>query len=105
MHMSGPMTAVGSDLAQHAETVIVEAVSNAVRHSGAAHLTVEVTVADQLIIDIIDNGCGIPPTTSGEAVSPICVVVPSTSAAAARSAHRPRAARGCAGQHHWWISE
>src|ERR1700722_3632036 len=30
LHMSGPMTAVGSDLAQHAEAAVAEAVSNAV---------------------------------------------------------------------------
>ena len=60
LHMSGPMTAVGSDLAQHAEAAVAEAVSNAVRHSGASHLSIEVTVADALSIDIIDDGCGIP---------------------------------------------
>ncbi len=61
LHMSGPMTAVGSDLAQHAEAAVAEAVSNAVRHSGAAHLSIEVSVADELTIDINqDDGCGIP---------------------------------------------
>ena len=29
LHMSGPMTAVGPELAQHAEAVVIEAVSNA----------------------------------------------------------------------------
>lgn len=60
LHMSGPMTAVGADLAQHAEAAVAEAVSNAVRHSGAAHLSIEVAVADELTIDITDDGCGIP---------------------------------------------
>lgn len=60
LHMSGPMTAIGTDLAQHAEAIVVEAISNAIRHSGAAHLTIEVTVADELTIDVLDNGCGIP---------------------------------------------
>lgn len=60
LHMSGPMTAVGSQLAQHAEAVVAEAVSNAVRHSGATHLNVAVTVADQLLIEVVDDGCGIP---------------------------------------------
>jgi signal transduction histidine kinase len=36
-------------------------VSNAVRHSGAEHLTIEVNVADESSIDIIDDGCGIDP--------------------------------------------
>jgi signal transduction histidine kinase len=58
--MSGPMTAIGTELAQHAEAVLAEAVSNAVRHSGATRLTIEVTVADELSIDVRDNGHGIP---------------------------------------------
>jgi signal transduction histidine kinase len=60
LHMSGPMTAVGSQLGQHAEAVVAEAVSNAVRHSGATHLNIEIAVADELRIDVVDNGCGIP---------------------------------------------
>ena len=60
VRMHGPMTAVGGELAEHAEAVTAEAVSNAVRHSGASRLTVEVNVADMLTVDIIDNGCGMP---------------------------------------------
>jgi signal transduction histidine kinase len=60
LQMSGPMTAVGPELAQHAEAVVAEAVSNAVRHSGATRLTIEVTAADELSIDVRDNGHGIP---------------------------------------------
>ena len=56
----GPTTAVAGELAEHAEAVTAEAVSNAVRHSGASRLTVEVRVADMLTLDIVDNGCGIP---------------------------------------------
>lgn len=60
VRMHGPMTAVGGELAEHAEAVTAEAVSNAVRHSGASRLTIEVDVADMLTLDIIDNGSGIP---------------------------------------------
>jgi signal transduction histidine kinase len=60
MRMRGPMTAVGGELAEHAEAVTMEAVSNALRHSGASRLTVEVSVADMLTVDIVDNGCGMP---------------------------------------------
>ena len=56
----GPTTAVGGELAEHAEAVTAEAVSNALRHSGASRLTVEVQVGDMFVLDIIDNGCGIP---------------------------------------------
>lgn len=60
LHVSGPMTAVGPQLAQHAEAVVAEAVSNAVRHSGATHLNIVVKVGDELLIDVVDDGCGIP---------------------------------------------
>lgn len=60
LRMSGPMTAVGPQLAQHAEAALTEAVSNAVRHSGATHLNVELAVADELSISVVDNGRGIP---------------------------------------------
>ena len=60
MRMHGPMTAVGGELAEHAEAVTAEAVSNVLRHSGASRLTVEVSVADMFVLDISDNGCGIP---------------------------------------------
>ena len=60
VRMHGPLTAVGGELAEHAEAVTAEAVSNAVRHSGASRLTIEVSVADMVTVDIIDNGCGMP---------------------------------------------
>jgi signal transduction histidine kinase len=64
VRMHGPMTAVGGELADHAEAVTAEAVSNALRHSGASRLTVEISVADMFILDVIDNGCGIPADNS-----------------------------------------
>jgi signal transduction histidine kinase len=63
LRVVGPMTTVGAELAGHAEAVVTEAVSNTVRHAGATTLTVEVTVADELAIEIVDDGRGIPATT------------------------------------------
>ncbi len=57
---SGPLSGVGAILADHAEAVVEEAVSNAVRHAEAGQLTIHVDVADGLSIDVIDNGKGIP---------------------------------------------
>ena len=64
VRMSGPMSAIGEDLAEQALPVIIEAVSNAVRHSGAQHLTIAIDVADDLRIDVTDDGCGIDPTNA-----------------------------------------
>lgn len=55
----GPLSVVEAALADHAEAVVREAVSNAVRHSGATELAVVVTVDDDLGITVTDNGCGI----------------------------------------------
>lgn len=56
----GPLSVVDSALADHAEAVVREAVSNAARHAQATTLTVRVTVDDDLRIEVSDNGCGMP---------------------------------------------
>ncbi|MBA0126891.1 GAF domain-containing protein [Haloechinothrix sp. YIM 98757] len=60
IRMSGPLSVVGDDLAEAAEAVVREAVSNAVRHSLAQNLTLTVSVADDLTVDVTDDGVGIP---------------------------------------------
>ena len=67
MHFVGPLSVVDATLADHAEAVVREAVSNAVRHAKAHTLTVNVRVEDELTCEIVDNGCGMPPevTPSG----------------------------------------
>ncbi|QLY28603.1 GAF domain-containing sensor histidine kinase [Nocardia huaxiensis] len=60
LRISGPLSVVKPELADHSEAVVQEAVSNAVRHSGAGSLTVDVEVADDLTITVSDDGCGIP---------------------------------------------
>lgn len=60
VQVHGPMMVLDHELAEHAEAVIMEAVSNACRHSGATRLTVEVRAADELSIAVTDNGHGIP---------------------------------------------
>ena len=60
VRIHGPTTAVSGELAEHAEAVTTEAVSNAVRHSGAARLNVEIRVDDMLTVEVADDGCGMP---------------------------------------------
>jgi len=64
VRMSGQLDRVPAQVAQHAEAVLREAVSNAVRHSQAAELAVIITVGDELSIDVRDNGVGIPDTVT-----------------------------------------
>ena len=64
---SGPLSVVDATLADHAEAVVREAVSNAIRHAHAASLIINVQVDDDLSVEVIDDGCGMPPdvTASG----------------------------------------
>jgi len=62
LRFSGPLGAIADTVADHAEAVAAEAVSNAVRHSGAARIDITVTVADNVTLEITDDGTGIPPT-------------------------------------------
>jgi len=84
--MSGQLDRVPPDVSQHAEAVLREAVSNAVRHSRAAELVITITVGDDLVVDVRDNGVGIPDTVTrsgldnmqvrAEQVGGTCVITP-----------------------------
>ncbi|MGL6235627.1 MAG: GAF domain-containing protein [Segniliparus sp.] len=58
--LAGPLGVVSAPLAQHAEAVVREAVSNAVRHSCGSEVFVDVSVADELVVDVSDDGVGVP---------------------------------------------
>lgn len=60
LHVTGPLSVVGSALADDAEQVVREAVRNAVRHSWATSISVDVTVDESLTIEVTDNGGGMP---------------------------------------------
>ncbi|HVK21660.1 MAG TPA: GAF domain-containing protein [Actinokineospora sp.] len=52
-------TLVPAALAEHAEAVLREALSNAVRHAGAREITVVIEAGDELLIEVTDDGSGI----------------------------------------------
>ena len=62
VRMSGPLDVIPPDLAQHVQAVVREAVSNVVRHAGRQRTRVTVSVDDQIVVDVSDNGRGIPET-------------------------------------------
>jgi signal transduction histidine kinase len=62
--MSGPLDVVPAALAEHAQAVVREAVSNAVRHAHAPELSITVSLEDNLVIDVTDTGIGIPGTVA-----------------------------------------
>jgi signal transduction histidine kinase len=65
----GPLSVVNATLADHAEAVVREAVSNAVRHGKATALSVNVTVGDDLTIEVVDNGSGISGEITGSGLT------------------------------------
>ncbi|OBK92261.1 histidine kinase [Mycobacterium asiaticum] len=65
----GPLSVVDSSLADHAEAVVREAVSNAARHAHASTLTVRIRVEDDLCIEVSDNGCGMPGEFTGSGLT------------------------------------
>jgi signal transduction histidine kinase len=69
VQFAGPLSVVDSALADHAEAVVREAVSNAVRHAHASTLTVTVKVDDDLTIEIVDDGRGIPDQITGSGLT------------------------------------
>jgi signal transduction histidine kinase len=64
VRMSGPLDVIPPDLAQHVVAVAREAVSNVVRHAAASEVVVTVSVDDAIVIDVSDNGRGMPEMTA-----------------------------------------
>ncbi|WP_257695858.1 two-component system sensor histidine kinase DosT [Mycobacterium tuberculosis] len=56
---TGPLSVVDTVLASHAEAVLREAVSNAVRHANATSLAINVSVEDDVRVEVVDDGVGI----------------------------------------------
>ncbi len=56
---TGPLSVVDTVLANHAEAVLREAVSNAVRHVNATSLAINVSVEDDVRVEVVDDGVGI----------------------------------------------
>lgn len=60
--LAGTLDTLPAQLAEHAEAVVREAVSNAVRHADASTVAVSVAVQDgRLHITVADDGKGLPP--------------------------------------------
>jgi signal transduction histidine kinase len=65
----GSLSVVDAALGDHAEAVVREAVSNAVRHAGATRLSVTVKVEDDVCIEVIDDGRGVGGDITGSGLT------------------------------------
>jgi signal transduction histidine kinase len=62
VRMSGTIDNLVPDhIGEHAEAVVRELASNALRHSRATELVLTVEAGDALVISMVDNGVGMPP--------------------------------------------
>ncbi|AYF74896.1 GAF domain-containing protein [Nocardia yunnanensis] len=60
VHVSGPLSVLPDWLAVEVEAVLREALSNIVRHAGADAVTITLAVGDDITVEVIDNGRGVP---------------------------------------------
>jgi signal transduction histidine kinase len=60
VRLSGSFDRVPAGLAEHAEAVVREAVSNVLRHARAAELAVTVSLDGDLLVEVSDTGAGMP---------------------------------------------
>ncbi|MDI9914468.1 GAF domain-containing sensor histidine kinase [Rhodococcus sp. IEGM 1379] len=60
LQVKGPLSVVDSQMGDHVEAVLREALSNVVRHAEASAVTVTVDVQDDLTLTVADDGVGIP---------------------------------------------
>jgi two-component system, NarL family, sensor histidine kinase DevS len=63
VRMSGAVdTLVPPEIAPHAEAALREGLSNALRHARARNIVVTIEAARDLIVDVLDDGVGVPET-------------------------------------------
>jgi len=63
LDLAQPLPDIGDAMALAIYRVVQEALTNAVRHSGARHCTVRLSAGPTLLaLEIIDDGCGLPQT-------------------------------------------
>jgi len=62
LQLTGPLdTRVPAQVAEHMLTALRESLSNAARHAGASQVHVTVSVDDELVLTVRDNGVGLRP--------------------------------------------
>ena len=99
VRMSGAVDSlVTGELAADVEAVVREAVSNVARHSGATHVTVTLDVADEVVVEVVDDGRGIDERGGPQRPAQPRAAGPPSAAVIGRRSAAPTAAPGCAGR-------
>jgi signal transduction histidine kinase len=99
VRLSGPVDVVSEDLTVQVEAVVREGVSNAVRHGGARNVVVTVSVDDVLVVDVSDDGIGIPDTVARSGL----LNLTARARALGGDAEVTRRPSGCGTRLTWWV--
>ncbi|MFE3445174.1 GAF domain-containing protein [Nocardia sp. NPDC059180] len=60
IRLSGPVSVLSPTMFDHVEAVLREALSNVVRHARASAVSVKLTIGDDVFLEVIDDGVGLP---------------------------------------------
>ncbi|MEV6325278.1 GAF domain-containing sensor histidine kinase [Nocardia sp. NPDC051787] len=60
IRLAGPVSVLTSTMFDHVEAVLRESLSNVVRHAHASTVSVKLTIGDDVVLEIADNGIGLP---------------------------------------------
>ncbi|NEW46895.1 GAF domain-containing sensor histidine kinase [Nocardia cyriacigeorgica] len=60
IRLSGPVSVLSPTMFDHVEAVLREGLSNVVRHARASAVSVKLTIGDDVVLEVIDDGVGLP---------------------------------------------
>ncbi|MBF6079357.1 GAF domain-containing protein [Nocardia beijingensis] len=60
IRLAGPVSVLTSTIFDHVEAVLRESLSNVVRHAHASTVSVKLTIGDDVVLEVADNGIGLP---------------------------------------------
>ncbi len=60
VRLSGPVSVLSPTMFDHVEAVLREALSNVIRHAHASTVSVKLTIGDDVVLEVSDDGVGLP---------------------------------------------
>ncbi|CCF63701.1 two-component system sensor kinase, putative GAF domains, dosS gene [Nocardia cyriacigeorgica GUH-2] len=60
IRLSGPVSVLSPTMFDHVEAVLRESLSNVVRHAHANSVSIKLTIGDDVVLEVVDDGVGLP---------------------------------------------